>query len=263
MTRLSRPFQIALVVSGLFVAVWFVGLRGHSAGTGATASVQQVSPVRTPAPSPGAPSKVYHGSAPGLEGLTRDVAKAHGAVLASERNAKQLEQKSAHASGSASASSRASAALGARSHHVAPSANQPATARPDATSKAARKGPGATTTRARATPAMQARVESELKADGTVILLFWSPTGAEDTFVRHQLQALQGFHQAVGLPQNRHIAFHVALAKEVAAFGSITRAVQISATPTLLIITRGGRTKTVTGLLDAYSIQQAISEARQ
>jgi uncharacterized protein YaeQ len=80
--------------------------------------------------------------------------------------------------------------------------------------------------------------------------------------VRRQLQLLQAFYKAVGLPQNRRIVVHEAVASQVASFGTITRAVQVYQTPTIMIIAPKGQTKTLTGLTDAYAIQQAIGEAR-
>ncbi len=55
---------------------------------------------------------------------------------------------------------------------------------------------------------------------------------------------------------------HEASAGQVTYFGSITRGVQVTGTPTLLIINKHGRTIILTGLQDAYAIRQAIAEAR-
>ena len=59
------------------------------------------------------------------------------------------------------------------------------------------------------------------------------------------------------------VAVQEAPASQVASFGSITRTVRVTGTPTLLIINKHGRTTTLTGLTDAYSIDQAIDEARK
>src|ERR1700730_1527120 len=111
MTQISRPFQIALVAVGVLMAVWFLALRGHSASSPSAASGGSAAAASpTPAQSQGAPSSIYHGSAPGVEGLTRAIAKAHGAVTTSQQNAKQLEEKSAQASGGSSAPAASPAA---------------------------------------------------------------------------------------------------------------------------------------------------------
>src|ERR1700730_13369526 len=100
MAQISRPFQIAFVAIALFAAVWLLALRGHSTGGSGSGSSAPSS-----SPSPAAPSPVYHGSAPGVEGLSRAVAKARGAVTTSQQNAQQLQERSAQASGEAGSGS--------------------------------------------------------------------------------------------------------------------------------------------------------------
>lgn len=246
MTNISRPFQIALAAMALFVAVWFVALRGHSGGSegaGSSASSsggQAAAPAKAAGPGgSSSPGSVYHGSAPGVEGLTRAIAKAQGAVAQSQQNAKQQ---------SSQAGSQATSSTGSKA--------------PATPVKAAPKSASPSTAGARNVPARQALVEGELKHGRTVILLFWNPTGADDVAVRRQLQQLQAFHKTRGLPQNRNIAVHEARAGQVALFGAITRSLQVNQTPTMLIIAPTGNTKTLTGLADAYAIQQAIGEAR-
>jgi hypothetical protein len=272
MTQISRPFQIALAALVLFAAVWFVALRGHSGGSegaGSSASSASASPA-TPAKAPakGAGSggsahggSVYHGPAPGVEGLTRAITKAQGAVALSQRNAKQLQEKAAQASSSDSTSgSSPSSGQASRSGSQAGSAT---TAKaPATTGKSTHKSATPSTSGARNAPAKQALVEGELKSGRTVILLFWNPKSAVDVAVRHQLQALQAFHRTQGLRRNRNIPVHEARAREVGSFGAITRSVQVNETPTIMIIAPNGNTKTLTGLADAYTIQQAIGEAR-
>ncbi len=259
MSQLSRPYQIGLLAMGLLVAVWFVALRGHSPSSSPSSPAVASAPAPSPAPPPenaGAPSSVYKGSAPGVAGLTRAIAKAHGAVAASQQNAKKLQEQSAQASGSTATGSAAGtstagspAKSSSKSKGLAPSG------------KASPNGASSPTTGVSKAPAKQALVEGELKQGRTVILLFWSPKGADDVVVRQQLQALQALRHTFGFSGNRSIAVHVARANEVASFGTITRAVQIYQTPTLVIIAPNGKAKTLTGLWDGYSIQQAILEA--
>jgi hypothetical protein len=247
MTQLSRPYQVALAAIGLLAAVWFVALRGHSSTSGGGAS--------TPTPQPVTPSSPYHGSAPGVAGLTRAIEKARGAVAQSEANTKQLADKSAHAS---SPSSSATAAAGSTSGSRA----TPAAPRSSAHTRTSSGGAGKASGRTSA-PSKQALVEAELKQGRTVIVLFWDAKGVGDIAVRRELRALQASSN-LGLPRNhRRIVLHEASAGEVGSFGSFTRAVQVYATPTILIISPSGKTSTLTGLTDAYSIRQAISEARR
>lgn len=102
----------------------------------------------------------------------------------------------------------------------------------------------------------QALVEGELEHGQTVIVLFWSPKGAVDVSVRRQLAQLHG------RAQNKDVAVHYSSSAEVGEYGKITGSLQVLQTPTLLVISPSGKTKTLTGLVDAYAIQQAIAEAR-
>jgi hypothetical protein len=126
--------------------------------------------------------------------------------------------------------------------------------------------------------AKQALVERELKQGAVVAVLFWNPKSAVDATVHRELQRLLAVHRGVGSvrsdPQLRlllkaadlelssKIAVHEAPASQVALFGSFTHSVQVYQTPTMLIINRRGRAVTLTGLVDAVSIEQAIDGAR-
>jgi hypothetical protein len=283
-TQISRPFQIALGAVALLLVIWLVALRGHSAGGGSTSSAPTA--ASTPAPSsgsapstsgvgasggapasgtPASPGGIYHGSAPGVAGLTRAIAKARGAVKLSEQNAQQLQRKSAQASSaapsSATATATASTAAPSRPGATGSSASTQSTASPSqpAGAKSATPAPATATGTApnvASTPAKQSLVESELKGGRTVIVLFSSPTGSVDAVVRGQLALLT-------LSRNRGIAVHYASPGEVGAYGTVTRSLQILQTPTILVISPSGRTKTLTGLADAYAISQAIKEARK
>jgi hypothetical protein len=271
MAQISRPFQIALVVLVMFMALWFVALRGHSSSTVGSGSA--------PAASAPAPSSVYKGSAPGVEGLTKVVTKAHGAVATSQQNAKQLEEKSTQASSaSASTASSSAAATPTAAAHVgatakAPSATPTATATGSAGAKSAeaRTGP-------HRTPARQALVERALHEGKIAVILFLNPKGADDVAVQEELRLLESIHHIVrpvarttvvksllersGLELQKKFAAFTARANQVTSFGSITRGIQVYSTPTLLIVNPRGQVSTLTGLQDAYSMEQAIDEAR-
>jgi hypothetical protein len=266
MTQLSRPYQIALAALALFAAVWFVALHGHkpsSGGGSGTSASGSSAPASPAAPSPAAqaksaaaPTPVYHGAAPGVEGLTRAIAKAHGAVAQSQSEAKRLENAqpsgatSAAKTSTAKTSTAASSASQAGSHAAGGSAattahahSSPSAAKPSAPKSAAAK------------PSMQAAVEHELRQGKTALILFWSPKGSDDVAVHNELAAVQ---RALG----GKIAVHYASASQVGAFGTITHAVQVTQTPTLLIVNSHGRATVLTGLTDVFSIEQSVSEAK-
>ncbi len=128
-------------------------------------------------------------------------------------------------------------------------------------------------------PAHQAAVERELKRGEVAVVLFWNKKGADDVAVREELQILLAAHheiralghekqvhkllKIVGLELEKKIAVHYASASQVASFGSFTRTVQVYGTPTILIINRHGAVTTLSGLTDAFAIEQTIDEARQ
>ncbi len=274
MTQLSRPYQIALLGLGLLVIVWFVALRGHTAATSTGAGSSP--PASTPAPTAAseakaaaAPTHVYTGPVPGITGLTRAIAKAHGAVASSQQNAKQGEAESAQAAGAARASSTshsaaAAATAGTTSTH--PPASKGAVAKhrsAGGSNTATRTTPGKPSTTGASVPKthssapnMQASVAAELKQHKVVTILFWNPKAAVDRAVQRELQA-------VGHALGAKIAVHDARANQVGSFGSITRTIQVDETPTILIVGKGGQTTTLTGLTDVFSIEQAIGEAQK
>jgi hypothetical protein len=101
----------------------------------------------------------------------------------------------------------------------------------------------------------QLAVEADLAKGNVVVLLFWNPAGADDVAVHSALHPLSSAH-------NQKVSVVDALASQVASFGSITRGVQVFATPTVLVINKRGQTIVLTGLQDAFSVEQAIAEAR-
>jgi len=269
MTQISRPFQIVLAALALFVAVWFVALRAHnsstSGGSGSSASSSSA-PTSQPATSPSAeaksaaaPTPIYHGAAPGVEGLTRAINKAHGAVAQSQSDAKSFEHANAELSGSSTAGSTVAGSTSSAhtttttvtaKHSVSTASGHTTVTHTTVvkhTPSAAKPATGA--------PSMQVAVEHELQQHKTVLILFWNPRGADDVAVHKELPAVQHSFGA-------KVAVHYASASQVGAYGTITNAVQVTQTPTLLIVNSHGKTTVITGLTDAFSIEQSVSEAR-
>jgi hypothetical protein len=246
MTQLSRPYQIALVTLALLVLVWFAALHGRRPNSGGGSGSSPAASSAPAAPSAAAKAAaasthhVYHGAAPGVEGLTRAIDKAHGAVAQSQQEAHRVE--TSEPSASSSATTPASHATTSAPAH--PAAVKPAHvhAAPPAVKHAATKA------------SMQAAVEHELQQGKTVLILFWNRHGSDDVAVHSALPAVQ---HALG----HKVAIHYASAGQVGAFGTVTHAVQVTQTPTLLIVNPHGQTTVLTGLNDAFAIQQAISES--
>ena len=281
MTQISRPFVIALAAVLLFAAVWFVALKPHSSSSGSEAATTPSTPAQSSAAqekSAAAPSHVDHTSTPGVEGLTRDVNKAHGAVAASQANGKHTEEKAAHASGEsgppphprALRAIHLQAPRGASTTSTAPTpAQSPSTAASASPSQAT--GPQ--------TPAGQANVEKVLKQNKVALVLFWNPKSAEDQAVHLAVQVVADLHhffepfannpetlkllRSHGIALQEKIAVLESPASEVASYGSFTKTVPVYQTPTILIVNPLGQVSELAGFTDAYVIEQHIGESRQ
>lgn len=230
--------------------VWMVALRHHGGEPGAPSAASTPAPLKAPTPAH-SKSHIYHGAVPGLEGLTRDVHKAHQAVGEAERSSGIQPSTSSSSQAKAPAPSSTSASKD-------PSSSQTSSATKQAPSKSSSSSSSSTThsssgTRTR-TPSSE--VESEISQGKTVLLFFWNPKSVDDVAVHKQL--------ALAAHELGHkITIHDASAGEVGMFGQVTQAVHVNQTPTILIINRQKLVSTLSGLTDAFSIKQAVSEAQQ
>lgn len=284
MAQLSRPYQIALAATIFLALVYFVALRPHSSETTGSSSAPVASaPASTPAPAAAAkataPAVRTH-----IEGLTRAATHAREAVAASQRAADKSASSSAEAPAQSAGITASSTTATVTSHRHGASASSTATSTKQSTtvvhSKHAAAVPAGTVTKSSVTvtksskhgapshsvtvtktsvhaaPAQQVAVEKQLQQGKVVLVLFWNPKGSDDVAVHKELQAVEK-------QQGGKIAVHYALAKQVGSFGSITKAIQVYQTPTILLVNKKGLTTTLTGFTDAFSIEQTIDEARQ
>ena len=132
---------------------------------------------------PAAPGSAYQGSAPGVAGLTRAIAKAHGAVAQSEQNERQLKEKSAQASSPASTVGSSGEATASSKASVAPTSSATTAPKVSATKARHRTSAGKPGAPSRRAPARQVLVEHALKQGGVAIVLFWSSKGSDDVAV--------------------------------------------------------------------------------
>jgi hypothetical protein len=258
MAQLSRPYQIALAAIAVLGLVWAVALRGHSSNPSEPVPASPASSPSAQAKAAAAPTPVYHGAAPGVEGLTRAIAKAHGAVAASQQNAQQLQSKSARASGESQSSASAPTSVAAAGSASAAAATRKsieagALARKTAAHAHGRAGSSSKTHDGRS--AQQVTVEHELVRGKTVMLVFWNQRSTVDQEVRTQAYALAGRSKGT-------VTVHTALARQVGTFGTITEVAHIYQTPTILIVNKHGLVSTLTGLTDVFALEQAVREAR-
>lgn len=282
MAQLSRPYQIALAVVAVLGLVWAVALRAHgpssspsepaprkalaaATSSAGTASASSSTSAAAEAKAAAAATPIYHGAAPGVEGLTRAIAKAHGAVATSQHNAQELQHKSGEASqekqaptttsstNAPSASAQKSLIVvhrtvtNATTHRTVTKTHVRAVSK-SASQNAAKAHPGRS--------AQQVAVEAEVTRGKTVMLVFWDPKSSVSREVLLQADSLAGGSKGT-------VTVHAALANQVGLFGKITEVVHVYQTPTILIVNRQGVVSTLTGLTDVFSLQQAVSEARE
>jgi hypothetical protein len=233
MAQLSRPFQIALVAVVLFAGVWLFALQGRSTTTGGAGSSALVSPSAPAAPVTRTPSRASSShtsstrAAPGSASHKVSTSATHAPV---HRAAKTVTRTATHA---------------------------PAKAVAEAPAKAVTKVPASTAHKGASAPAAtltgQHAVEADLAKGDVVVLLFWNPSGTDDVTAHKAVQAVKNV---------KHVAIQEAAANQVASFGSVTRGVQVYATPTIFVIGAHRQAIVLTGVQDAFSIEQAIAEAR-
>ncbi len=248
MTQISRPFQIVLVAFALFVAVWFLALRAHNAGTsGGAGSSASGSSAPASRPASASAAKAKSGASSPVHARSSTVAVKHSVTTASGHvtAAHTTTTTTTVKHSPASASAGHATAVHSTSTSVVVVVKHGPAAKPAPPTKPATTG----------TPSMQVAVEHELQQHKTVLILFWNPRGADDVAVHKELPAVQ--HALGG-----KVAVHYASASQVGAYGTITHAVQVTQTPTLLIVNPHGQTTTITGLTDAFSIEQFVAESR-
>lgn len=263
-TQISRPFQIALAAVALLGLVWVVALHGHAPGqhesTGTAPTPASTPSAQAQAKAAAQPTQIYHGAAPGVEGLTRAIAKAHGAVATSQRNAQELAQHSHEASNEAAAgkasgsgsAAQASAAQQAQARALAATHVREAAARARQLARHRALSKHAPAGR----PAAQVAVEREVAAGKTVLLLFWNSKSSVDREVRAETQAMVSSSKG-------SLTLHAAAPNQVGKFGSVTEVVHVYQTPTILIVNKRGVVSTLTGLTDTFALKQLVREARR
>jgi hypothetical protein len=215
--QVSRPALIALIATIAFAGAWFTVLRPKSGSAGA------------PAPT----------TAPGMAGLGRAVAKANGAVAASDASAKRSEQAAAAAGSDGTAASPATPAPAA--------ANATAKAKPAVAAKPAKP----------AIPALQPGDKSgpilrELAAGKVVVAIFFNSAGADD---RASLRAVRA--------TNRHggrVAVHVVPIAKVGAYNALTTGVQVMEAPTILVIGPDHKARTIVGYTEVKEVDQTVGD---
>jgi hypothetical protein len=268
MAQLSRTYQVVLIVVAVLALAWFTVLRDQvSNSPGGSSSPSSSQSARSSSQGASGPAKVASGSAsthvykgplPGLKGLSRDINRAHEAVATANAQSQRLESATGSAPSAKSTSSPSVAAPSVASSAASNTrslSSHRSSATHGASSPAGGGGSPAASSDATSSDARAVTVEQQLKQGKVVLLLFWNSKSFDGQAVHSQVLAAS--HSL-----SRSVATDFAKPSEVGAFGTVTRDISVLQTPTLLVINQKGLATTITGLTDAFSIEQAVREAR-
>ena len=222
---MSRPLQILLVAVLLFGAVYMLALRPKADAGSSTAAkpAKQTTTTTSPAQGPGS-------SIPG--GLGKAITKARGAAAQSDATNQRVQQ----ASGGASTPTSTAPAPPARASAAKPPA------RPAPHPAAAPK----------ATPA-SAAVAAAMAHGKVVVLLFWNRAASDDRSVRAELAHVSS--------HSGRVLIVAAPVRQVSLFSNSIRGVQVLQSPTVIVVDRRHRARTLVGYTDRTEIGQAVDDA--
>jgi hypothetical protein len=245
MSQVSRPMQIALAATVLLLAVWFVALRPKPSGDGGPAAS---------APAPAAQSQSSpSGAAPGAAGLGRAIDKARGAVTTANGDAQRAQRTSADRSPATPAVSDSTAAgeatpprsgVASTSHHTAAPHHRThhRTHRLSAAERAAIRNNGTV-----------AAVRAALRAHKAVAIAFVDSATADSQAVAREMLRVSHFH-------GRALVTTVELAN-VSDYPFVTKQVEVTVAPTVVIVDRLHRATTIVGAADRGEIEQRLADA--
>jgi hypothetical protein len=231
--------QVALVATLLLAAVWFVALRPKAADGGGGSGA---APAPASAPAPSAPSApaASDGAAPGTEGLTGAIDKAHGAVTTANADAARAQRSSADG---------APAAPAAAAHPSAGAAH--GSSRPAAARRPAARGPSHAH---RPAPSPQVRaVRTALRQHRAVAIAFVDPHTADARAVAAEIGHVSRFG-------GRALTLAVPLAR-LSDYDFITNHVEVTVAPTVVIVDPRRRATTIVGFADRGEIEQRLADA--
>lgn len=249
--------QILLGVVVLFALLWVVALRPKSGG-GSSAST----PTTSAAP-----------TAPGVNGLTNDVQKAHGAAATSQANSDQLDQASQGAgagtastpstpSSSAANTPAGTSASGSTTPGSTTSAGTAKHVAKHATAKhaATKHAAGKHDPRLQAAPPVIAARGAGPKAATKALdhhrvlaLLFFNPRAADDRDVRVAFGHMNRHHG--------HVVAVAASLANVSDFDAVTEKVAVTGSPTFVVFNRRGEPTKLVGLTDRTLMNQRVADA--
>jgi hypothetical protein len=220
MQQLSRPYQIALGALLVLALAWFTFLKP-------SAAAEEV------APPPGASAGT---TAPGVAGLGRAVDKANGAAAASDANAGASQAAAADPAGEPAVSSTSTRAAAKK---LRPSGTGPIAAKPPRADPSKPVDPSA-------------RILRDVARGKVAVLLFFNREAADDRAVRRALRAADRYGGKV-------VIRSVPIAR-IARYPALLKGIDVRQSPTVLVIGKGNRARTLVGYADTRAIDQLVSD---
>jgi hypothetical protein len=219
--------QILLVAVLLFGAVYMLALRPKGdSGDSSTPAKPAPQAAASPAKGPGS-------SIPG--GLGKAVTKARGAAGQSDAANQRIQQATG---------------AGPTSTSAAPAAPAPAPAASKPTRGAAPARHPVATPKATSSPAA---VRAAMANGKVVVLLFWNRQASDDRRVREEFAHVSS-HSGKAL-------IVAAPVRQVSRFADSIRGIQVLQSPTVLVVDRRHRARTLIGYTDRAEIGQVVDDA--
>lgn len=255
-SQVSRPVQIALLVTLVVGAAWLLVLRPKG-GSGAGAPAASTPVATTPATTTGSAGQV-------LGGLGRAIDKARATKAAGDQQAAQASNESATSGGTSAAASGSTSGSGTTGNASAAGGSTAGTTSSSSASAGATSSSSATHSGSGASSSFSglshlggasspAAVASALAHHRVVALLFWNPAASDDRYVR---AALKQVHFS-----RRRVLIAAAPIGRIAQYTPVTGSLSITESPTIVIVDPTGRAHLLVGYVDPAEITRAIQRA--
>lgn len=207
MSQISPPIRIVLVAAVALIGAWMLFLRPK---TETTPPVTQAPPT-----------------APGMKGLTNDIAKAKAASKTSDAANAKIQAATGQDTGAAAGSKSATQAAGTSA--------------------------GAATAKGADTAGLPKRVANAIDDKKVVVLFFYNPKSADDRAVKHAVAKVDRW--------KGEVVVQTANVKSVSRYAKIARGADVSQSPTIVVVDRNLKAERLVGFQDTRSIDQAVVDA--
>jgi hypothetical protein len=228
MSQISPPLRIAIIGSVVFLAAWFVFLKPG----GETATPAATAPAATATTVPAKDTTAATNSSPG-------------AAVQKAEAAKQASEASSAASAGETAPSTAAPTTASSTGGAAATTTE--AAKPTAAGDADK---AAATAKADALPLPVAKAVAAKKV---LVLLFWNPKASDDRAVQKAVKSL---------PTHKgKVVVQIADVKDIARYAPITRGVEVTQSPSVVVVDRELKGNLLVGYNDRQTIDQAVVDA--